>query len=421
MSKIVRPFAVGDGAPAPASPMHTARFAPRRAPDREPERAIRILIIDDDGDLLADLADCLRNPACAIETAGQANAFYEKFAQARPDIVITDLAMPSHDGTDILRWLQSQRFTGSVILMSGSDGHVLETTRRMAASYGLNIAGTLRKPFTPAQIDALVQSTLASRSDGSGTAVALADRRIRPYFQPKIDLKTGKIAGAEALSRWWHPESGLLAPQGYLGAARAAGTQSLHDLTILERALEFGGKLNGIGYGMSIAVNFSAEVILGDHFLEVVADAQQRHGTEPGQLIVELTENEAAENGELVERLLKLRLTGVHLSIDDFGTGYSSLSRIQQLPASEIKIDRSFINGLTEYSGNFAIVRSIVDLAHSLHCTAVAEGVETLETLEALTKLGCDLAQGHLFSPAVNEQTFIALVRDNAASNPAAH
>jgi EAL domain-containing protein (putative c-di-GMP-specific phosphodiesterase class I) len=167
---------------------------------------------------------------------------------------------------------------------------------------------------------------------------------------------------------------------------------------------------------MTFAVNFTADAVLSDGFLEVLSDVQQRHNMAPNQIIIELTEEDATENYDLLaERLLKLRLTGAQLSIDDFGTGHSSLSRIQHLPASEIKIDRSFVHGVTEYSDNIAIVRSIIELAHSIHCTVVAEGVETVDTLEILAKIGCDMAQGHLFSPAVNEATFLALVRDNSS------
>jgi EAL domain-containing protein (putative c-di-GMP-specific phosphodiesterase class I) len=250
-----------------------------------------------------------------------------------------------------------------------------------------------------------------------GMTAALSDRRIRPYFQPKVDLKTGAIVGAEALSRWNHKEHGLLMPQGYLKGQRSAGKQCIHDYTILERSIEFCAKLNANGFKMKVAVNFSADVISSNEFLEVVADAQRRHGIAPEQLIVELTEDQAVENyGELAERLLKLRLFGAHLSIDDFGAGHSSLSRIQHLPVSEIKIDSSFITGLTEYSDNSAIVRSIVEIAHSVHCPVVAEGVETVDTLDLLRKFGCDMAQGHIFSPAVNETTFMALVRDNASA-----
>jgi EAL domain-containing protein (putative c-di-GMP-specific phosphodiesterase class I) len=279
----------------------------------------------------------------------------------------------------------------------------------------LTVSGLLRKPFTPDQLLTILTRNGGERpTEDSRVLRALSDRKIKPYYQPKIDLSTGRIVGAEALSRWHHPNRGLLSPQAYLKTKRPTSKSSIHDFTILERATEFCAKLQSIGQDMRIAVNFAADVVLSDDFLEVVADAQRRHAIPQERLIIELTEDETTEKyEELAERLLKLRLLGIQLAIDDFGTGHSSLSRLQHLPVSELKIDRSFVNGLDEYSDNFAIVRSIVELAHSLHCKVVAEGVETVEAIDALRQIGCDMAQGFVFSPAVNDATFVALVRDS--------
>jgi EAL domain-containing protein (putative c-di-GMP-specific phosphodiesterase class I) len=381
--------------------------------DREPERPTRVLVIDDDPAILELLAEWLETQAIAVKTTHSADEFYRLLDEFAPDVVVTDLAMPSHDGLEILRSIKAKDFRGDIIIMSGTDGHVLGAARRMAAAQGLSIAGVLRKPFQPRELLAMVAKN--SSSDGA-LGAELSERRIRPYFQPKVDLKTGRIVGAEALSRWLHPTRGVLLPQGYLKPGRSGSRQCVHDYTILERAIEFCAKLNAGGHRMSMAVNFSADVILTKEFLEVLTDVQQRHGVDPAQIVIELTEEEAVQNyEELAERLLKLRLFGAQLSIDDFGTGHSSFSRIQNLPASEIKIDRSFVSDLPEYSDNMAIVKSIVDLAHSLYCAVVAEGVETLDTMEMLRKVGCDMAQGYLFSPAVNEATFLALARDNSS------
>jgi EAL domain-containing protein (putative c-di-GMP-specific phosphodiesterase class I) len=414
MTKPVLPFASSEERGAQSREREPAREQARALPgDREPESPLRVFIIDDDSEILENLVESLPSPAFKTQTASDANTLFDNLESFAPEVVITDMAMPSRDGIDVLRILRDRRYTGDVILMSGAQGQVLETARRVAVSYGLTIAGVLRKPFTPKQLLTLLAAD--STSDDAGMGNALSERRIRPYFQPKVDLKTGRIVGAEALSRWQHPERGLLMPASYLNTKRATSRRSVHDYTMLERTIEFCGKLNQMGHPISVAVNFTADVILSDEFIEVMADAQRRHGIAPEQITVELTEHETSENfEELAERLLKLRLFGAHLSIDDFGVGHSSLSRIQRLPVSEIKIDRSFIRGLGEYSDNIAIVRSIVELAHSLHCQVVAEGVEAAEAVDTLKKAGCDLAQGYLFSPAVNESTFVALVRDNA-------
>jgi EAL domain-containing protein (putative c-di-GMP-specific phosphodiesterase class I) len=413
MVKLIQPFAFGENhAREKVAPFSGV---PERARGlmQEPSRAIRVLAIDDDPEILENLIEALNPPVFAPRGAESYEDFSTQLDQFDPDVVITDLAMPSRDGMDVLKTLRDRAYAGDIVVMSGQDGHVLETVRRVANSYGLSIGGILRKPFAPDQLKSLLMGA-EKRNEDALVSAALSERRIRPYFQPKIDLRTGRIVGAEALSRWYHPERGLLLPNAYLKPSGRARGNSLHDLTIVERTAEFAAKLNQIGQRLKLAVNLAADVVLAKEFVSVITDVQQRHGLGADQLIIELTEGEAAENlDELAERLLKLRLAGFAVSIDDFGTGHSSLSRLQKLPVNELKIDRSFISGLTEYSENSAIVRSIIELAHTLHCAVVAEGVETVQAMEALQALGCEMAQGFLFSPAVNESTFVALVRDN--------
>ncbi len=389
-------------------------------PIRDPEASLRVAIVDDDPAILETASEALRAPLFETSTASAAQVFFEQLDARDAHVVLIDLQLPGQDGIDILGALRDRAYAGEVVLISGADSHILETARRMAAAYGLHVTGYLRKPFTANQLIAAVdRSGASSRIGDMRIKTALNDREIRPYFQPKIQLRSGEIIGAEALSRWHHPERGLLMPQGYLKAVRASGGQSLHDYSILEGTMELCAKLNAKGRHLKFSVNFTADVVLTHEFLEVVKDALLRHAVSPEQLIIELTETDATDNMEaLTERLLKLRLLGSNLSIDDFGTGHSSLTRIQQLPVSEIKVDRSFVNGLTEYSDDYAIVRSIVELAHSIHCPVVAEGVETIDTLGALRKMGCDMAQGHIFSPAVNETTFLALVKNKTPVLP---
>ena len=388
-------------------------------PIRDPEGAIRVAIIDDDPAILESIGEALRAPFFETAASDNAEAFFRSVEELSPHVVLIDLQMPHQDGVDILRRLREQGFGGEVVVMSGADQHVLETARRMAAASGLTVMGALHKPFTAKQlINAVDKNNGDGRMGGLRIKTALNEREIRPYFQPKVQLESGLVVGAEALSRWHHPERGLLLPNGYLSSVRAAGGQSVHDFSILEGSMELAAKLNAMGHKLKFAVNFTADVVIGNEFLDVVKDALARHGVVPEQLVIELTETDAAENIKaLTERLLKLRLIGAHLSIDDFGTGHSSLTRLQQLPVSEIKIDRSFVMGLTDYSDDYAIVRSIVDLAHSIRCPVVAEGVETIDTLDTLRRMGCDMAQGHIFSPAVNEATFLALVKNRTPAS----
>lgn len=379
---------------------------------REP--SIRVAVIDDDPAILEMISDVLRLPFFETSLANTAHMFFEILDRRQPHVVLIDMKMPHKDGIDILGALRANAFVGEVVLMSGADRNVLETSRRIAAAYGLQVAGYIQKPFTANQLLAAIDRSGAnSRISDMRIKSALNDGEIRPYFQPKIQLRSGKIIGAEALSRWHHPQRGLLMPQAYLDNVQTSGGQSLHDYCILDETMELCAKLNATGRQLKFSVNFTAEVLLSHEFIEVIRDTLHNHAVLPEQLIIELTEADATDNMEaLTERLLKLRLLGSQVSIDDFGTGHSSLSHLQRLPMSEVKLDRFFVNGLTEDSDDYALVRSIIELARSMQLPVVAEGVETIETLAALRKMGCDIAQGHIFSPAVNETTFLTMVKN---------
>jgi EAL domain-containing protein (putative c-di-GMP-specific phosphodiesterase class I) len=383
----------------------------------------RILVLDDDQAVLAEIADSLRNSRFTVETAGNANEFFERLKGFNPEIVLLDLMMPDQDGVDVLRLLKDANYGGQVVLLSGSNAHILATARRVAAGYGLRVEGALLKPFEAKALVALIaREQVGGTADDAKIHDALSQNEIRPHFQPKLNIRTGEIVGAEALSRWHHPEKGLLQPNGYLQRVKAAGRQGIHDYRILELSAAFCSRLNQSGHRLDLSVNFAVDVVLSEKFIDIVKDVVTRHKIEPRQLIIELTETEATENfEELAEGLLHLRLFGVQISIDDFGVGHSSFSRIQRLPISEVKIDRSFVEGLTQYSEDFTIVRTIVDLAHSFGSVAAAEGVETVATLEALEKANCDLAQGYLISPAVNEATFLTLLNNRESILPQSH
>ncbi len=344
-------------------------------------------------------------------------AFFERQKQLKPHVVVIDLAMPALDGVEILRGLRDASFGGEVILISGSGQHTLETARRIGANYGLKILGQLRKPFRASQLISMLGSAKerSSTSVSDGEAVEALERgEIEPFFQPIYDLRTARLVGAEALTRWTHPQRGVLSPAHYLSSLERAGKQSAHDYMILEKTAATCQKVTRASRKLQFAVNFSVDTLLSHDLGAKLASLREGFNISLDQFIIEITETDTTTNFEtLAERLIHLRLQGVGIAIDDFGVGHSSLHRIQKLPISEIKIDRSFIEGLSEYSDDVAIVRAIIDLAHALDLKAVAEGVETRAACDVVKRLGCDYAQGYLFSPAVNEEAFLAIVKSD--------
>jgi diguanylate cyclase (GGDEF)-like protein/PAS domain S-box-containing protein len=224
------------------------------------------------------------------------------------------------------------------------------------------------------------------------------------HYQPKIDLVTRKICGVEALLRWRHPKKGLLMPASFM--AEVERTYLIEPVTrwVLNAALCQQRAWRDEGFDLTMAVNVSARSLGHSSDLpDTVAELTEVWGTPDGHLTLELTEGALIESAAATV-LGRLHEMGGRLSIDDFGTGYSSLAYLQRLPVDEIKIDRSFVTNLATTDDDAIIVRSTVDLAHSLGLTVVAEGVEDEDGLNALVECDCDLAQGYLLGrPVVAE------------------
>jgi diguanylate cyclase (GGDEF)-like protein len=230
---------------------------------------------------------------------------------------------------------------------------------------------------------------------------ALQNGEIQVHVQPKARLDTGQVVGVEALVRWEHPELGWVAPEEFVPIAERSGLIGPLTTRVLEGALAASARWRTAGHDVSVAVNLSARSLQDADLVEEVDRLLRRHGVPAERLTLEVTEGSVmADPSRAVAVLHQLRHLGVRLSVDDFGTGYSSLSYLQRLPVQEVKIDRSFVTGLSTESENVAIVRAIIDLGRHLGLEVVAEGVEDGATWDLLASMRCDLVQGwHLARP----------------------
>ena len=216
-------------------------------------------------------------------------------------------------------------------------------------------------------------------------------------YQPKLDLATGRTIGAEALARWTHAEKGPISPIEFVSAAEQHDRiEPLTDF-VIDKAVEAAARIGQRGIDFGIAVNLSARMLNDRRLPAKVAAILDRHGLAAGKLTLELTETAAVSGtGNGVELLAGLRDLGVKISIDDYGTGLSTLDYLKKIPASEIKIDQSFVKSMRDNRSDLIMVQSTIALAHSLGRTVVAEGVEDMQSLEQLTMLKCDIAQGFI-------------------------
>jgi diguanylate cyclase (GGDEF)-like protein len=225
---------------------------------------------------------------------------------------------------------------------------------------------------------------------------AIEQNQLLLHFQPKVEIRTGRIVGTEALVRWQHPRRGLLMPDQFINAAEQTGLIRPLTRWVLTEALSHCQDARREGIQLRVSVNLSARSLHDPHLPKTVADRLKAAGVEPRQLTLEITESAIMlDPVHAQETLAVLRGMGVWLSIDDFGTGYTSLASIKRLPVNEIKIDKSFVMGMMADRNDAMIVRSVIELGHNLDLRIVAEGVETREIFDALAALGCDEVQGY--------------------------
>lgn len=216
------------------------------------------------------------------------------------------------------------------------------------------------------------------------------------HYQPKLDLATGTVPGLEALVRWQHPVHGLLFPDRFIGLAEHTGLIDILTMTILDQALTQQAQWSHGGLDLDIAVNVSATSLRDGGLSDKIAALLLRRGVPPSRLTIEITESSLMADPDLAIRLLgRLKQLGVRISVDDYGTGFASLAYLRELPVDELKLDQSFLIGVPGNAKALSIVRSTIELAHALGLQIVTEGVETQDTLELVTALGCDAAQGY--------------------------
>ena len=344
-------------------------------------------------------------------------------AEASPMLVITDLDMPNMDGIEFIRRLASEALPLHLAIYSSQEPSLLRSVHGLAQDLGLRLVGVLQKPANLAQIEALLDDV------GSAAAMAVAPRApkpamsadevreafeqdwVVPYFQPKVSLLEDRVVGCEALARIVHPRLGVLSPERFMGVLAAEGmAQRLTD-RMLAGALSLHARLPADS-ALSVSVNLTLPEVSLPRDAERLAAAVSKAGAAPRSIIFEVTETALATDwGLAVENLSRLRMKGFNLSIDDFGTGYSSLQQLLKLPFSELKLDQSFIRGLTPSAAAYALVESTLGMAEKLGLATVAEGVETSSEASILRGMGCDLGQGHAFGKPMPVEEFLALLR----------
>jgi len=376
------------------------------------DQSRRLLILDDERTVAQTVAHIAERHGFVVRLSETPRDFFYDVARFAPTHIIIDLLMPGMDGVEVLRSLAAVSCRANIIMMSGMGAKVLESAQRAGIERGLRISGILPKPFKPAELRALLDADAAGAPVHS--EVAEADREVSLgdletalrtdqfvlHYQPKIDLASGRAAGVEALVRWQHPTLGLLLPQRFLPLVEQSGSMDLLTYRVIETGLAWFAEA-GHGNTQTMAINISGGSLTDVIFADVLSEQCTLLKIDPARIILELTETTATRrSADTLDILTRVRLKGFQLSIDDYGTGYSSMVQLAQLPFSEIKIDKSFVNAMHNSGEAHKLVASTIGLGKALHLVTVAEGVETEQQLRALAELQCEQAQGfHIARP----------------------
>lgn len=320
---------------------------------------------------------------------------------------------PSHDVHSL-----DDRLDGLATLMRApvECGRLVDVSLTFGVS---SVAGSRRQAIANASLAAVRAAEHGARweryCDADGAEIdwhisllgeldaALAGGQIWNAYQPKLDLATGRILGVETLVRWSHPSRGPIGPDSFIPLIEAAGRARELTLHVLEQAMDDALVWARTGQDIGVAVNVSATLLADHEFIETVGQLVQSHRLAAEKVTIEVTESAAMDSPDrAIAALESWRSHGVEVSIDDYGTGQSSLGYLQKLPATELKIDRSFVQTIVTDRRNAIMVRSTIALAHELGMKIVAEGIEDAACLSMLTEIGCDTAQGYFIAKPMN-------------------
>lgn len=373
----------------------------------------KLLIIDDElvhRIIISKIAKQVGYEAFTAASFDEAINLIQKNAY---NCITLDLSLGEHSGTRLLRSI-AESGRPPVIIISGREKRVLDTSVRLANMLGIACV-QLPKPLNIESLRSTLSTKLVNHSrvetstaspqtiEATELLSALKDGEIIPFFQPKIELKTGKVVGCEALARWKHSTRGVIGPDVFVPVAEAAGLMPEFTEYLLRAATRATVGLVQENPGFSVAINMSASLFSDLSLPDQIDRALCENAFPPKALSIEITESAVMSDiVKATEILVGLRVKDIGLAIDDFGIGYSSLVALARMPFSEMKLDKQFVGEFDKNPDIARVVRACVRLGHELDMKIVAEGIETVGIWNRLSEIDCDIGQGHLFAPALD-------------------
>jgi EAL domain-containing protein (putative c-di-GMP-specific phosphodiesterase class I)/CheY-like chemotaxis protein len=343
-----------------------------------------------------------------------------------PDLLLIDLEMPVMDGITLIQKLSETGHDFSILILSSREVSLIASVETMVKAYGLPIVGAIHKPLAIEQMQKVLtkyqQRQTHTKPQGAGqleSKISLDDiedaiekKQFIVHFQPKVFIASGLIKGVETLVRWEHPEKGLIYPNDFIPQAESSGL--IHDITlqVIDLALSWLSHWQAKGLKLTVAINLSAASLSDTELVEQIHQRVLAFKISPSDLVLEITETAVMNNLALsLNSLARLRLNGFGLSIDDYGTGFSSMQQLARIPFTELKIDRSFVDGAADNPQLENMVNISIDTARRLNLACVAEGIESAEDWRFLKKLECEIGQGYFIAKPMRGEELINWIK----------
>jgi EAL domain-containing protein (putative c-di-GMP-specific phosphodiesterase class I)/AmiR/NasT family two-component response regulator len=341
---------------------------------------------------------------------------------SRVDIIISDLDMPGMDGMEFIRRLGHAHTPVSMVVASSLSSTLIASVANMAEAYGITLLGVVEKPLTSKKLLPLIERHQPRPAEPKRVAAptftldeveaGLKNDEFEPFFQPKIELATGRIKGAEALARWRHGRQGIVSPSAFIRLLEDNGLVDELTWIMLRKAAACCSAWRKTGVDATVSVNLSTKSLDDTEIAGRVTELVRSQDIAPRNMVLEVTESAATiDVGRTLENLARLRMRGFGLSIDDYGTGYSSMQQLARIAFTELKIDQSFVTGAAKQRSARAILESSVRMAKKLSIASVAEGVETRDAFDLLCRIRCEMAQGYFIAAPMEYTAFRTWVR----------
>ncbi|MDP2561447.1 EAL domain-containing protein [Psychrobium sp. 1_MG-2023] len=371
---------------------------------------INVLIVDDSHAILKYVSTVLEE-VYGISQTQEASCASEALHILRQtkqiNLIFLDLNMPNTDGIQLLEKISQLNYNGYIVIMSGISTRIISSVEALTKKYNLNHIGTLVKPMHETDFKKIIKKIGQSRKKrpaGSSLKTyeivrALKNDDIEVFYQPQVELSSKTFIGLEALCRLNHPSLGIISPDRFIGLAEESELISHITMCVLKKSLSDWKKWHQYGLDIKLAVNISPNLLDQPEFADLILNLIEQYDMPANMLCLEVTETVLADDQtQELMNLNRLSIRGVEIALDDFGELHATIDRLQKLPLSYLKLDKSCFIDNKDQVGQLSLLNTSLSMAEKLKIRTIAEGLETSSALQLASEIGCDYGQGYFIA-----------------------